>query len=364
MADDRDDAQRTEEPTQRRLDQAHEHGDIVKSTEVSTFVLLLGATIAIAMFGGAAAEGFARTFRVFLEEPEQMAVDSSGIMAIFSGTVWHLAGILAPIFAIMIGAALAGNLLQHRPAFSTERLKPDPSKLSLLKGFKRMFGVEGLSNLAKGVIKIAIVGAAVWTTLWPMRGRIEGILTQSPAAMAGDISDLVIRLMIAALAVLAAIAVLDYLFQRYRFLQRNRMSRQEVKEEYRQSEGDPAVKAKIKQIRAEKSRRRMMAAVPGATVVIMNPTHYAVALKYDAGEMVAPVCVAKGVDALALRIRDVAEENEVPVVENPPLARALYATAEIDREIPQEHYRAVAEIISYVFSLNPEKARSVQTRAK
>jgi flagellar biosynthesis protein FlhB len=352
MADDRDDSQRTEDPTQRRLDQAHEHGDIVKSQEVSTFTLLLGATIAIALFGSAAAGGFARTFRVFLEQPDQIPVDSSGVMTLLHGSVWHLAAILAPIFGVMIFAALAGHLVQHRPAFSTERLKPDFSKLSLFKGLKRMFGVEGLSNLAKGIIKIAIAGAAVWTTLWPMRDKIEGTMTQSPLAVASDLSQMVIHLLIAALAVLAAIAVLDYVFQYYRFMQRNRMSRQEVKEEYRQSEGDPAVKAKIKQIRAEKSRRRMMAAVPKATVVIMNPTHYAIALKYDAGEMAAPVCVAKGVDALALRIRDVAEENDVPVVENPPLARALYAAIEIDEAVPQEHYKAVAQVIGYVMRLS------------
>jgi flagellar biosynthetic protein FlhB len=351
MADDRDDSQRTEEPTQRRLDQAHDHGDVVKSTEVTAFVLLVGATLAIAMFAPQAAIGFTNAFRVFLEQPDQIPVDGRGVTVILQGSLWHLGEILAPIFAILIGAALAGHLLQHRPVFSAERLKPDLSKLSLLKGFKRMFGVDGLSNLGKGILKIGIVGAAVWFTLWPMRGQIEGILTQSPLAVAGDIVTLVVHLLIAALAVLAVIAVLDYLLQHYRFLQRNRMSRQEVKEEHRQSEGDPAVKAKIRQIRMEKSRRRMMAAVPGATVVIMNPTHYAVALKYESGKMAVPICVAKGTDALALRIRAVAEENEVPVVENAPLARALYAAVDLDEAVPQEHYKAVAQVIGYVMRL-------------
>jgi flagellar biosynthetic protein FlhB len=152
--------------------------------------------------------------------------------------------------------------------------------------------------------------------------------------------------------VLAVIAVLDYLYQRYQFFKRNRMSRQEIKEEHRQSEGDPAIKAKVRQIRQERSRKRMMAAVPDATVVIMNPTHFAVALKYESGEMAAPVCVAKGVDALALRIRAVAEENQVPVVENPPLARALYASVEVDEPVPSEHYKAVAQVIGYVMRLS------------
>ncbi|HXM00520.1 MAG TPA: flagellar biosynthesis protein FlhB [Rhizomicrobium sp.] len=351
MADDRDDAQRTEEPTQRRLEQAQEQGDVVKSTEVSVFVTLVGATLAIAIFSASTAAGFANFFRVFLEQPDQIAVDAGGIMVLLHGILWKCAGLLAPVFAVLIGAALAGHLLQHRPVFSTERLKPSLSKLSLFKGLKRMFGLEGLSNLAKGVLKIAIVAAAVWTVLWPMRGGLEGILTESPMAVASDMTSLVMRILIAALAVLAVVAVLDYLLQRYRFLQRNRMSRQEVKEEFRQSEGDPAIRAKIKQIRAEKSRRRMMAAVPGATVVITNPTHFAVALKYEAGKMAAPVCVAKGMDALALRIREVAEDSEVPVVENPPLARALYASVEIDEAVPPEHFKAVAQVIGYVMRL-------------
>ncbi|HTQ14864.1 MAG TPA: flagellar biosynthesis protein FlhB [Rhizomicrobium sp.] len=352
MAEERDDSQRTEEPTQRRLEQAAEHGDIVKSQEVSAFVLLLGATIAIAMFAPSAARNFAGVFRVFLEQPDRIPVDSGSIMAILSGSVWRLAAILAPVFGVLVAFGLAGHVLQHRPVFSTERIRPDLSKLSLAKGFTRLFGLDGISNLVKGVIKILIVGAAVWTTLWPMRDRLEGILTQTPVAVAADIGELVIRLLVAALAVLAVVAVLDYLLQRYRFLARNRMSRQELKEEFRQSEGDPQIKAKIKQIRAEKSRRRMMAAVPEATVVIMNPTHYAVALKYQSGEMAAPVCVAKGVDALALRIRDVAEEHDVPVVENPPLARALYAAIDLDEPVPPEHYKAVAQVIGYVMRLS------------
>jgi flagellar biosynthetic protein FlhB len=157
--------------------------------------------------------------------------------------------------------------------------------------------------------------------------------------------------MIAALAVLAVVAVLDYALQRYRFMQRNRMSKQEVKDELKQTDGDPAVKARIRKVRIERARRRMMAQVPEATVVITNPTHYAVALKYESGKMAAPICVAKGMDALALRIRAVAEEAEVPIVENPPLARALYASVELDEAVPPEHYKAVAQVIGYVMRL-------------
>jgi flagellar biosynthetic protein FlhB len=161
----------------------------------------------------------------------------------------------------------------------------------------------------------------------------------------------------ASLSALGVIAGLDYFWQRIRFMSRNRMSKQEIKEEYRQNEGDPVIKAKVRQIRQERARKRMMAAVPDATVVITNPTHFAVALKYESGKMQAPVCVAKGIDALALRIRAVAEENDVPVIENPPLARALHASVEIDEAVPPEHYKAVAQVIGYVMRLNGAMAR-------
>ena len=198
---------------------------------------------------------------------------------------------------------------------------------------------------------------AIWTQLWPARGMLEGILSQSPAAVVGDMSHLLFKVLTAALSALFVIAALDYILQYARFMKRNRMTKQEIKEEYRQNEGDPAIKAKVRQIRQERSRKRMMAAVPTATVVIMNPTHYAVALKYESGKTEAPICVAKGIDALALRIRAVAEENDVAVVENPPLARALHASVEIDQAVPPEHYKAVAQVIGYVMRLNGQLAR-------
>jgi len=357
MADDRDSSQQTEEPSQRRLDEALAHGDIVKSHEVSTFIVLLGGTLCIAIFGQAAAEGFVRTFRVFLEQPEQLSVDSGAIIGLMRGTLFHMAMIFGPPLAFLVATAFAAHVLQHRPIFTPDRIMPDFSRVSPQSGLKRLFGMDGVTNLGKGILKIAIVGTVVWTTLWPMRGQLGAALDESPAMLASDMVHLLMRILIAALSVLVVVAVLDYALQRYRFLQRNRMSKQEVKEEFRQTEGDPAVKARIRKIRMEKARRRMMAAVPEATVVITNPTHYAVALKYEQGKMAAPICVAKGVDALALRIRAVAEENKVPVVENPPLARALYATVELDEVVPPEQYRAVAQVIGYVMRLTGARPR-------
>ncbi len=357
MAEDRDDADRTEEPTQRRLDDAAEHGDIVKSQELSTFILLAAATLAIAMFGRSSALAFARAFRVFLEQPDQIAVGAADMQALMWHALVGLAAILGPPLGLMMGAGLASNLLQHRPTFSAERLAPDLGKLSLVSGFKRLFGLEGLANLVRGVLKMGIVGAVVWLVLWPQRERVLAVLEEGPRDIAGDMISLMLKIAMGALSVLAVVAALDYLYQRFQFLKRNRMTRQEVKEEFRQTEGDPTVKAKLRQIRNERARKRMIAAVPKATVVIMNPTHFAVALKYEAGEMAAPVCVAKGVDAVALRIRDMAKEHDVPVVENPPLARALYAAIEIDQAVPPEHYKAVAQVIGYVMRLTGKMRR-------
>ncbi|HVW72724.1 MAG TPA: flagellar biosynthesis protein FlhB, partial [Rhizomicrobium sp.] len=351
MADEEDKSQHTEEPTQKRLDQAREAGDIVKSQEVTAFILLGGGTLALAMFGKYTMLGIARALRVFLESPEQMNVDGTGIVAIVRLLLVQLASACGPIFGVMALAALAGHVIQARPGFNADRLAPDLSKLSPLAGFKRMFGLEGWMNLAKGLLKIAIVGAAIWTQLWPERGHLEAILGQSTADVVGDMGHLLFKVLIASLSALGVIAGADYFFQRMQWLKRNRMSKQEIKDEYKQNEGDPTIKAKIRQLRQERSRKRMMAAVPTATVVIMNPTHYAVALKYESGKMAAPICVAKGLDALALKIRAVAEENDVPVVENPPLARALHAAIELDEPVPPEHFKAVAQVIGYVLRL-------------
>ena len=351
MAEDQDKSQQTEEPTAKRLEQARENGDVVKSPEVTTFILLGGGTLAIAMFGKYTAMGLARSLSLFLQQPDSMSVDGAGLAAMMRLLLPQIALALAPFFAVMIVASLAGHVLQSRPGISFDKIAPDLSKISPMAGFKRLFGAEGWMNLVKGLAKIAVVGVAIWTQLWPERGGLEAILNQSTISVMHDMSRLLFKVMMAALSALAVIAGLDYFWQRLRFMSRNRMSKQEIKEEYRQNEGDPTIKAKIRQLRHDRARKRMMAAVPKATVVIMNPTHFAVALKYESGKMAAPVCVAKGVDALALRIRAVAEEHDVPVIENPPLARALHAAIEIDEPVPPEHFKAVAQVIGYVLRL-------------
>ena len=231
MADDQDKSQQTEQPTQKRLDQAREAGDIVKSQEVSAFILLSGSTLALAMFGKSTMLGIAQALRIFIEQPEVMSVDGTGIAAILRVMLMQLATACAPIFGVMALAALAGHIVQGRPSFNPDRLVPDFSKISPLAGFKRMFGLDGWVNLLKGLLKIAIVAAAIWTQLWPERGHLEAILGQSTSDVVGDMSHLLFKVLIAALSALGVIAGADYFFQRMQWMKRNRMSKQEIKDE-------------------------------------------------------------------------------------------------------------------------------------
>ena len=217
-----------------------------------------------------------------------------------------------------------------------------------MSGFKRLFGLDSFVQFLKSVVKVLLTAAIAWWILKPFLPQLSNLPAMDPAAMLPFSADILRRLVFAVGALLLAIAGADWMWQRQRFMKRQRMTKEELKEDYKQSEGDPHVKARQKQLRNERARRRMMQAVPQATVVVMNPTHYAVALKYEAGESGAPLCVAKGLDGLALKIRAVAEEAGVPVIEDAPLARALYAAVEIDDVIPPAHYEAVAKIIGFI----------------
>jgi flagellar biosynthetic protein FlhB len=247
-------------------------------------------------------------------------------------------------------AAIAGNVMQHRLVWSGEALKPKLNKISPGAGAKRIFGKQAAVNFLKGVFKLSALGAVMTAILWPERHRLESMIRFDPSALLPVTTSMTLHLMGAVVAMLAIVAIGDFLFQYRTWYERQKMSLQEQKEEFKQSEGDPHVKARIRQLRQARMKKRMMAAVPKASVIITNPTHYSVALQYERG-MSAPVCVAKGADNLAFKIREVGRAHDVPVVENVPLARALYATVDVDEEIPVEHYHAVAEIIGYVMGL-------------
>jgi flagellar biosynthetic protein FlhB len=350
MADEQDDTERSEDPTQKRLDEALERGDVAKSQEVNTWFVLAGATLILLSFSGSMSSGVMSMLRGLVGNAHQVPVDGRGLLSTMQTLGLGTIAAVAVPFALLMVAAAAGNMIQHRLVWSAESLKPKLSKISLGAGFKRLFSKIALANFVKGLIKLALIGAVMTVILWPKRRELDGLVTMDPAVVLPLVKSLSLEVLGTVVAILAIVAAADYLFQYRTWYERQKMSLREMKEEFKQTEGDPAIKAKIRQLRQARMKRRMMADVAKASVVITNPTHYAVALQYDRG-MNAPVCLAKGIDGIALKIREVAAAHNIPVVENPPLARALHGTVEIDDEIPPEHYKAVAEVIGYVMRL-------------
>lgn len=351
MADETDDEQKTEEPSQKRLDDARKKGDVPRSQEAKHVAMFGGALAVTMLLTGLLATTMLPMATRLWGDAQDFTLDTGGAHRLATDLVFRVGLILAPSLALLFVAALVGGIGQGRPTISWDKVAPKWSKLSPMGGFKRLFGMSTFVEFGKTLAKFAIVSVVAVTVVWPYSRRLEDVLFADPNMLTALIGGLIVKLLLAVTIIVAILAGADYLYQRFAFMKRMRMSRQDLKDEYKQSEGDPHVKGRIRQIRIERSRRRMMAAVPAADVVLMNPTHYAVALKYEHGQMAAPRVVAKGVDALALRIRGLATEHGVPVVENPPLARALYAACDIDEEVPAEHYAAVAEVIGYVMRL-------------
>ena len=356
MAEEADHEQKTEAPSQKRLDEARQRGQIVASREVATlFCFAAGALVWVGLAGNAALQVTALA-KTLLAEAHLLRLDGSGLsplaLALLKDTGFALA---LPALAFMAAPILAAAL-QNGIVWSSEPLQPKLEKVSPLAGFKRLVSAQTLVELVKSLLKIGLVGAALAWLLWPERNAVIATSGLGAGPLLSYLDDLAFR-MLAVLAVLAAAIAARRLWLAVvlRSCARCGCRSEEVKEEHKQNEGDPHIKQKRRAIQIERSRRRMMADVPKATVVLMNPTHYAVALRYVAGETPAPEVVAKGVDALALKIRAVAEASKVPVVENPPLARTLHAACDIGEFIPQEHYQAVAEVISYVMRLSEQQ---------
>ncbi|MFC5372769.1 flagellar biosynthesis protein FlhB [Brevundimonas faecalis] len=351
MADGADPESKTEEASPRKLEEARKKGDVAKSQDVAGALSLAGAAAVLLIGGGHFSQQMAEHLVPFLAEPHAMlgGLEAGAGVEIGMRAVWAVVPFLAVLTLAVILGGVGGNLAQSGFLFTTEKLKPKWSAVNPLEGFKRIFGPDGIVQFIKTFLKLVAIGAVCWWVLKPHARELENLAAMSPAMILPFSRDLAASLLISALVFLGFTAGADYLWQRMRFAKKMRMTKEEMKEDFKQSEGDPHVKAKLRQIRMQRSRQRMMQAVPTATVIVTNPTHYSVALRYepDQGDG-APVCVAKGVDALALRIREVAKEHDVPIVENVPLARALYAAVEVDDIIPREHFEAAARIIGFV----------------
>ena len=356
MADEAPDQEaKTEDPSQKKLDDAQKKGDVVKSQEVNNWFMIAGSGLLFSIMAAPTTSGLAGSLKMLLANADQFQIGGNAFNAFMSNLAFTVLLVALIPLAVLAGFGIAANLVQHRPLLSVDPITPRLSKVNPIEGAKRMFGIEALVNFLKGLIKIAVVGGVVFAVLWPERDRFETMVMVDPALILPDFQALGLKVFGAVVAIVTIIALADYVYQRNRWWNRLKMTVHEVRDEYKQMEGSPEIKGRIRAIRNERSRQRMMANVPSATVVITNPTHFAVALKYDK-DMPAPICVAKGADDVAFRIREMAKEHDVPIVENPPLARALFASVDIDDSIPAEHFKAVAQVIGFVMRMRPKAA--------
>jgi len=351
MANDQDPESKTEEPSEKRLKEAREKGQVARSQEAKHAVAMGASLLAFSIFGMAFVAALSRIFNKYLGNAEAYILTPATMQHFSVGLVREYLSMVLPVMLVLVFAALAGGFVQGMPTWSYKKLAPDFSRLSLLKGLKRILGVQGVVELLKTVAKGAMVLGAILWVVWPYNARLQQALSYSIVDLSALIYAMSIKMIITLAVILVVLTAADYLWQKRQFMRQMRMTRQEVKDEHKQTEGDPFIKSRIRSIRMQRARKRMMAAVPESDVVITNPTHYAVALKYKHGETEVPLVIAKGAGEIALRIRDVAQENRIVIVENPPLARVLYAQVDMDNEIKPEHYKAVAEIISFVMQL-------------
>lgn len=351
MAEDEkpDDASKTEDPTPKKLEEARKRGQVAQSRDLNTWFMFLAATLLIGTSVPHLFSSLGGFLRVFLERPETMPTDIAGIGLIFREIFMNSISATLIFFLALLCAAIFGPAIQVGFMLSPEVLKPDFSKVSIFKGFSRLFSLRSVIEFVKGLLKMLAVGLVGFSLIYPYFDNIEHTIHLTPLGMLEESQSLSIRMLIGILVALLAISLADYLYQRWEFMKQMRMTKQEIKDEYKQSEGDPYIKGRLKQLRMEKARQRMMQNVPKADVIITNPTHFSVALKYDPEIADAPVVIAKGVDTVAFRIREVAKEHDIIIFENPPLARTLYDTVDIDEVIPEELFKAVAEVISFVY---------------
>ena len=351
MSEDQDPVTKTEDPTPNRLSESEKKGQVAKSQEVNHWFMISAATLLFVLITPTLVTAVRVASTRFLESPHAIATDPGHLIVVLTNLLRELSVVMALIFLALVVAAIAANMVQHRLLLSGERMRPKLSKLSPMKGLKRIFSLRSLVEFFKSLLKIIIIAAVVAFLVWPDRGFLPQLMTIPVVEQLAIIEHEALVMLAAVVAIMALVGGADLMYQKYEHIKGLRMSKQEVKDEQKQAEGDPIIKARIRSLRMERARKRMMAAVPRADVVVTNPTHYAVALEYKSETMTAPRLLAKGVDSVAKKIREVAAEHEVPVVENPPVARALYATVELDQEIPVEHYKAVAEIIGYMMRL-------------
>ena len=361
MAEDQEQDSKTEEPTEKRIADAVSKGNVPLAREATLFGSIAAILAALLLLGNWSFSRLTTTLQEVMAVVGGMRLDDREATATYITAL--LAGVSVaalPVMAMIAAGTIIASLVQNKPSVAAERITPRVSRISLLAGWTRLFGKLGLIEFVKSAIKLSIAAAVLWIIMKRDLPRFVSALAADPYLLPGLMLDLATGILVPLLILALFLAIADLVWSRVRWRRELRMTHHDVRQEMKEAEGDPLLKARIRNTARQRSSRRMLESLPTASMVITNPTHYAVALRYDRGEGGAPVVVAKGVDHLAQRIREIATEHSVPLIENRPLARSLYDQVDIDEQIPAEFYRAVAEIIHYLNSRGrlPRQPRS------
>ncbi len=360
MAEEEDDSSKTEDPSERKLSKAREEGNIPISQEVKSWLVLFASMMFIIGVVPMMMKGVMEFGYTFMASPDKVPMDGNHLILVAKNVIIDFIMIMLIPFGLFFLTAIAASLIQVGFLYAPKRMSLKWDRLNPFQTLKQIFSMQKLIETIKGIFKISCVFAAAYLVLKDQLKNITIVAQMETAGILDMLKDILMLLMLSVVLVMMIFAGADYLIQKFAHLKKLRMSKQEIKDEYKQMEGDPQIKSRIRAIRMERYRQQMMAQVPKADVIITNPTHYAIALKYDEMKMPAPQVVAKGVDYIALRIKEIAKEADVPVIENPELARALYAAVELEQYVPEKYFIAVAEILRYVFQLKKREIKKIE----
>jgi len=356
MADESSGQEKTEAPTSRRLQEARDKGDIAKSMEVPSAAVLLASLMTIYASRHYILQSLSQMTARYLNGSATTRLSPESFTTMVKDSMLDMTLVSGPVLAAVFITALVANYAQVGVIFTAEKITPDLMKIDPISGFARKFSMQALADLIKSLLKIGLIGYVAFAEAYAALPGFMPLMDKEPYQIMAFAGETAFWIFLKCALIIAILAILDYAFQRWQFMKKMKMTKQEVKEEAKMTEGDPQVKGRIRSIQMQMARQRMMSEVPKADVVITNPTRLAIALRYDAKTMAAPLVVAKGAGAIAARIREIAGEHSVPLVENKPLAQALYKLADINQPIPEELFQAVAEVLAYVYGTKRKAA--------
>lgn len=350
-SEEKDKSQKTEEPTPHKLEQAFEKGQVALSKEINHWFILAGCTAIITLVLPYTMRTLKNIMLPFIASPHLLTQDFTSLHRLGDDIIIKVGFVLAIPFGIMIFAAISAGIIQTKMAITWNAVMPKMEKISPFKGFKRIFSVKSFVEFVKGIFKLILVSLSIYFILRQKFADLTSWICLQPISFLSISSHLIVLILTVILSILFLIAVLDFLYQKFEFIKNLKMTPEEVKKESKELDGDPLIKQRFRRIREARMQQNLMSSIPQATAIITNPTHYAVAIQYDEETMHAPIVIAKGQDYLALKIREIATANKIPIFEDPPLARLLFSTVELNQEILTDHYEAVAKIIQLVMKM-------------